>query len=262
MLESFIYCLRVVPDVSAVSRIKCSYIIKSTLFCIKKADFYLCTLIFLHHVHRNNSPLFRSIHFHLFLPSVQLLNNSLVQHAVSLLTLLRLFLLFPFFGTILPKSPPFPAFPWKLVSHSTKSIHNPSSVHLLAPSPSFYPVFFLNNSIPPFLNNPLSHLFFTPLCLHRPLRDRLCPGALPTPPVKSNHSVLLRITYCPCSCKSLQHELKYKKHSSEFVAEGIWCSYDFHLFLPPPQRFKKVPRDDALFYNIIYTLLFTKKNKT
>lgn len=123
---------------------------KSTLFCIKKADFYLCTLIFLHHVHRNHFSLFRSIHFHLFLPSVQLLNTeglvSLVQHAVCLLILLRLFLVFPFFGTILPKSPPFPAFPWKLVSHSTKSIHNPSSVHLLAPSPSFYPDFFY---IPP-----------------------------------------------------------------------------------------------------------------
>lgn len=88
---------------------------------------------------------------------------SLVQHAVSLLILLRLFLLFPFFGTILPKSPPFPAFPWKLVSHSTKSIHNPSSVHLLAPSPSFYPVFFYiappclfkHPSVPPFLHTPV-----------------------------------------------------------------------------------------------------------
>ncbi len=42
------------------------------LFCIKKAVFYLCTLIFLHHVHRNDN----FIHLYLFPPSVQLLNTE------------------------------------------------------------------------------------------------------------------------------------------------------------------------------------------
>lgn len=46
------------------------------LFCIKKAVFYLCTLIFLHHVHRNDNSLCRFIHLYLFPPSVQLLNTE------------------------------------------------------------------------------------------------------------------------------------------------------------------------------------------